>query len=72
MRVCVWVCVCVRVYVCVCVCVYVCVLCVYTHGRRQLLHIQCKGFTKNSIGNEIIPEDGRPTVIIESLEALGT
>jgi len=48
------------------------VLCVYTHGRRQLLHIQCKGFTKNSIGNEIIPEDGRPTVIIESLEALGT
>ena len=41
-------------------------------GEKKLLHIQCKGYTKNVLGSKVkTPEDGRPPVVIVSMEALG-
>ena len=40
-------------------------------GDKLMLHIHCKGFTRNSLDKELSKEDGRPPVIIESMEALG-
>ena len=40
-------------------------------GDQFMLHVDCKGYTRNSPDRQVVPEDGRPPVIIESMEALG-